>query len=129
MVYQKENGGEEGLFYFDKKEKGVEQEDDTIQLACDLLRSSVPRQNLWAARTIRNILQSDLNHYLESRINGQAFAEGQVRKYPVTLPVSLRCLLGLGAVLFALSLLLSCCFVTNSSSGNSKLLTYFHNNL
>ena len=94
LVYQRENGGEQGLFYFEEKGKGEDQENDTLQLACDLLRSSVPRQNLWAARTIRNILQRDLQLHLKKKImSGQSITEEHSRKYPVTLPVSLRCLL------------------------------------
>lgn len=61
---------------------------DSFAVACDLLRSTVPRQTLWAVRTVRDRLQNDL-------------AEGRTMRlpmhpdwpYPSILPVSLRCLL------------------------------------
>ena len=51
--------------------------------ACELLRSSVPRQNLWAARVVCRTLRNDIEQHRRQN----------TATYPILLPVSLRCLL------------------------------------
>jgi len=101
-AFEAENG-EKSLFYFEEQpdsttsttsnenHDGDEKDDqENFKVACDLLRSSVPRQNLWAARTIRNSLWKDLREYKQQKASSQPNSR---RAYPVTLAVSLRCLL------------------------------------
>lgn len=72
-AYQQEMGEEIDL--------GRHTSENDFMIACDLLRSSMPRQTLWAARTVALQLQADVE------------AERQGTVYPLMLPVSLRCLL------------------------------------
>ena len=70
------------------------EEKTPFQLACDLLRSTSPRQNLWAARIVSHHLQ-------EQWVGGKLCSVGikddnhfsPPWPYPVMLPASLRCLL------------------------------------
>jgi hypothetical protein len=62
-----------------KKEQGGKVD---FQMACSLLRSTVPRQNLWASKAVRDVLVQKAKQ-----------PETAVRDWPVILPVSLRCLL------------------------------------
>jgi hypothetical protein len=55
---------------------------DDFFLACDLLRSSVPRQTLWAARCVSQKLLQNREKKLSRR-----------HEWPLLLPISLRCLL------------------------------------
>jgi len=64
---------------------GPPSEKPTFQTACNLLRSSSRRQQLWAAKTVSEKLKLDVD---------KRIVEGGVPKeYPPLLPVSLRCLL------------------------------------
>ena len=69
------------------REDGLEGKSEWDQ-ACSLLRSTAPRQTLWAARVVCNYLERDLEE-------GKNFAIGSSQgwPYPTLLPVSLRCLL------------------------------------
>jgi hypothetical protein len=58
-----------------------------FQTACELLRSSVPRQNLWAARHLESALREAPNFYCLGTDNANNWP------YPTLIPVSLRCLL------------------------------------
>ena len=60
---------------------------DTFPLACDLLRSSVPRQALWAAKQVRDHLQERVDKLIKTKTGASD------RDWPTLLPVSLRCLL------------------------------------
>jgi len=84
-------------------EKGQQQQpaigggdDDEFQVACDLVRSTARRQNLWAARKVAERLRHD---YLEGKKKSvvKEVTSGNNGTcnwpYPVLLPVSLRCLL------------------------------------
>ncbi|GKZ00060.1 hypothetical protein MPSEU_000959400 [Mayamaea pseudoterrestris] len=73
------------------KVEGSETKND-FDLACDLLRSSVPRQNLWAAKQIVEKLTEDLH---SGRCCSLSDQEGlsALWPYPDLLPVSVRCLL------------------------------------
>jgi hypothetical protein len=57
-------------------------DDNDFAMACDLLRSTAPRQTLWAAR----VVQQRLQNYVQEGNTSQ-------RDWPLVLPVSLRCLL------------------------------------
>ena len=59
----------------------------SFQLACDLLRSTAPRQTLWAARVVCKTLQG----YVQCQ-RGPSSPPPK-RDWPIVLPVSLRCLL------------------------------------
>ena len=111
-VYRDENYGESGPFFFASKDRDnltttatqtnndTQEEEENFRVACDLLRSTVPRQNLWAARTIRNVLW---HHWKKNKNNNKrhafmiASSSSSSFPYPVTLPVSLRCLLDVNA--------------------------------
>lgn len=71
----------------ERPEEVIEEDEssDDFVIACDLLRSTVPRQNLWAARTVYHRLAGDLQAYRHDRCCK--------RSYPSLLIVSLRCLL------------------------------------
>jgi RPAP1-like, N-terminal len=62
---------------------------EQFEIACDLLRSTVPRQALWAARYILSKLQRDW----KNRSNSETMSVEPCEPYPTLLPVSLRCLL------------------------------------
>ena len=62
---------------------------DPFEVACDLLRSTSPRQNLWAVRTVRDHLASEYRDGKCVRLP----TNQQTWPYPILLPVSLRCLL------------------------------------
>lgn len=61
-------------------------EKNDFPLACDLLRSTNPRQTLWAAR----VVHQQLSMYLQQQ---QQTGVPVFRDWPLVLPVSLRCLL------------------------------------
>ncbi|GAX09899.1 hypothetical protein FisN_11Lh116 [Fistulifera solaris] len=65
----------------------VEEGKSEFQTACELLRSSVPRQNLWAVRHLENVLREATDVYCLGTENANKWP------YPTLLPVSLRCLL------------------------------------
>ncbi|GAX14425.1 hypothetical protein FisN_11Hh116 [Fistulifera solaris] len=65
----------------------IEQGKSEFQTACELLRSSVPRQNLWAVRHLENVLREATSVYCLGTENANKWP------YPTLLPVSLRCLL------------------------------------
>ena len=67
---------------------GLDPED--FSTACELLRSTVPRQTLWAVKRVRDRLREDR---IVCQKNGVEFVEVDQWPYPVLLPVSLRCLL------------------------------------
>jgi RPAP1-like, N-terminal len=62
---------------------------EQFEIACDLLRSTVPRQALWAARYILSKLKRDW----KNRSNSETMSVESCEPYPTLLPVSLRCLL------------------------------------
>ena len=70
--------------------RSVSTDADDFALASNLLRSTVPRQNLWAARIVHRQLQKDWDERRECSVNGQ---DTPAWPYPIVLPVSLRCLL------------------------------------
>jgi hypothetical protein len=63
---------------------------DPFAIACDLLRSTLPRQTLWAVRTVRDHLA---RNYRDSPHSLRLPDASQTWPYPILLPVSLRCLL------------------------------------
>jgi hypothetical protein len=67
-----------------------QQQDDSFPMACDLLRSTAPRQNLWAARAVYHRLRDD---WEAGQFCSLETDRDVVWPYPVVLPVSLRCLL------------------------------------
>jgi hypothetical protein len=67
-----------------------QQQDDSFLMACDLLRSTAPRQNLWAARAVYHRLRDD---WEAGQFCSLETDRDVVWPYPVVLPVSLRCLL------------------------------------
>eukprot|EP00547_Thalassionema_nitzschioides_P014874 CAMPEP_0194250948 /NCGR_PEP_ID=MMETSP0158-20130606/24209_1 /TAXON_ID=33649 /ORGANISM="Thalassionema nitzschioides, Strain L26-B" /LENGTH=1255 /DNA_ID=CAMNT_0038987905 /DNA_START=109 /DNA_END=3873 /DNA_ORIENTATION=+ len=71
-----------------KSETGLEGKNDWDK-ACSLLRSTAPRQTLWAVRVICVDLERDWNKGRHFPSN----AESLDWPYPILLPVSLRCLL------------------------------------
>lgn len=85
-----------------EKEVGLHDESNLLSAksewdqACSLLRSTAPRQTLWAARIVCNYLERDLKE-------GKRFSIGSDGDkpadwpYPSLLPVSLRCLLDASA--------------------------------
>ena len=70
----------------------VGDDSDDFSLACSLLRSTVPRQRLWGARTVSSRLQRDFERRIESFGNGK-WKGSSTKFWPIVLPVSLRCLL------------------------------------
>lgn len=62
---------------------------DSFLVACDLLRSTAPRQTLWAVRTVRDKIAQDYDQGNTVRLPANA----SNWPYPTLLPVSLRCLL------------------------------------
>eukprot|EP00980_Cylindrotheca_fusiformis_P002840 scaffold672_cov126-Cylindrotheca_fusiformis.AAC.41 len=58
-------------------------------LACDLLRSSVKRQTLWAAR----VVSQTLHQRVQNIVNETATGPKKQHDWPILLPISLRCLL------------------------------------
>ena len=111
-AYQAEHDGEKSPFFVEtsidneqnpgvdnlcKSTKVGEKAKQDFRLACDLLRSAVPRQNLWAVRTVQAVLQHDMEspqRVRETRIHPERSSS---HPYPITLPVSLRCLLDVQA--------------------------------
>jgi hypothetical protein len=83
QAYQTEMQQEHPLQGDIKKEGGIAD----FQMACSLLRSTVPRQNLWASKVVRDVLVQKMAQQAETE------EKGVVRDWPVILPVSLRCLL------------------------------------
>eukprot|EP00546_Thalassionema_frauenfeldii_P018627 CAMPEP_0178903868 /NCGR_PEP_ID=MMETSP0786-20121207/5388_1 /TAXON_ID=186022 /ORGANISM="Thalassionema frauenfeldii, Strain CCMP 1798" /LENGTH=1222 /DNA_ID=CAMNT_0020575271 /DNA_START=184 /DNA_END=3852 /DNA_ORIENTATION=- len=71
-----------------KPENGLEGKSDWDK-ACSLLRSTAPRQTLWAARVICIDLERDCREGNHIPLN----ADNCDWPYPILLPVSLRCLL------------------------------------
>ena len=69
----------------------VEGEKSEFQTACELLRSSVPRQILWAVRHLERCLRDAVEINTISYCLGTDGANDW--PYPTLLPVSLRCLL------------------------------------
>lgn len=61
---------------------------DPFVVACDLLRSTAPRQMLWGIRHVRDGLASAQRRGTEGNV-----LPGRRDDYPTVLPVSLRCLL------------------------------------
>ncbi|KAL7558218.1 hypothetical protein ACA910_016099 [Epithemia clementina (nom. ined.)] len=104
-VYQDEHNGESNPFFLDTDsdmKNKTRSSDEDFRVACDLLRSAVPRQNLWAARTIRNVLWQQLNqrHRTDSSkvpAVKSSPSSSPPSEYPLTLPVALRCLLDASA--------------------------------
>lgn len=77
----------------DKEEKTIlinEQAAKNFHMACDLLRSTSPRQALWAARTVSLRLEEIANERVRSTLSSIAEAKATL---PAVLSVSLRCLL------------------------------------
>ena len=75
-------------------------EDDPFPLACTLLRSTVPRQNLWAAQVVSKRLQEHWDKgvlcsvvYSPSGTSTDSKTKTPPWPYPAILPASLRCLL------------------------------------
>lgn len=66
-------------------------EKNDFNLACELLRSSVPRQRLWAAKTVAEKLQEDLASGRTCSLRSDTIPRQW--PYPILLPVSLRCVL------------------------------------
>ena len=66
--------------------------DNDFQLACDMLRSTAPRQTLWAARVVSKTLEEYTQQFLftTTTTNQQ---QHKKKDWPLVLPVSLRCLL------------------------------------
>lgn len=64
---------------------------DDFDLATSLLRSTVPRQNLWAARVVYHRLQDDWEQGRLCSVQGGSATTPW--PYPAFLPISLRCLL------------------------------------
>jgi hypothetical protein len=73
----------------EKPNEGLDSKSEWEQ-AVALLRSTSPRQTLWAARTVCNYLERDLSNDKVYSIGSRTEAQ---YPYPVLLPVSLRCLL------------------------------------
>jgi hypothetical protein len=65
-------------------------EEDDFGLACNLLRSTSPRQTLWAARVVSQRLQQWVR---EKKSRRAAMSDDTPQPWPILLPVSLRCLL------------------------------------
>jgi hypothetical protein len=89
---QQGDGYGHGLNNNDKKTK----EGGTVadfQMACSLLRSTVPRQNLWASKVVRDVLVQKAAAVVQQQQSSPEMATEVLRDWPVMLPVSLRCLL------------------------------------
>lgn len=75
--------------------------DDQFLIACDLLRSTVRRQNVWAARFVHQRVEEELlrqqrQQHSQKDHSVQSSSTFQVNtswSFPTLLPVSLRCLL------------------------------------
>jgi hypothetical protein len=82
QAYEQEVGGQDGSNLLSTKSEWDQ--------ACSLLRSTNPRQTLWAARIVCNDLERDLKEGKRFYIGGDKEDQWP---YPSLLPVSLRCLL------------------------------------
>ena len=89
-------------FDFDKStnsDNSVDKIKEEFFVACDLLRSSSPRQTLWAARTVSlklGVLVNTANQEIPFSATEEKQTESQtvsIDELPIVLPVSLRCLL------------------------------------
>ncbi len=105
-TYQMEMKGDDIDFDFEKKSANPDDnKKEEFMVACDLLRSSSPRQTLWAARTVslkleglmKNAKQELQNSAIENEIVQTSLESTNQFKgiggLPTVLPVSLRCLL------------------------------------
>jgi len=72
---------------------GEEPMNDDFVTACNLLRSTAPRQTLWAARIVCQRLEEDVAAKKSVRIDNGGNNNDTTWPYPTVLPVSLRCLL------------------------------------
>ena len=81
----------------DPPEKGEDDDDinnkNNFALACDLLRSTNPRQTLWAARVVHHTLLVDVEQQKQPQPHHCHGLTVKSRHWPLLLPVSLRCLL------------------------------------
>lgn len=68
--------------------------DKDFVMACDLLRSSVKRQALWAARVVSQNLSKRVQELQQETLGQSLPSHATTRKnWPLLLPISLRCLL------------------------------------
>lgn len=67
---------------------------NSFAMACDLLRSTNPRQTLWAARVVQRELSFRLSLQQQQQQHDDGVATRKTSQdWPLVLPVSLRCLL------------------------------------
>lgn len=87
-VYQAEVG--QAPEFIQPQEADAASSSEPFDVACDLLRSTVPRQNLLAVRTVRDCLAKDYQGEGKTVVRLPTLTAWP---YPIILPVSLRCLL------------------------------------
>jgi len=105
-TYRMEMKGDAIDFDFEKKSTNpIEKKKEEFMVACDLLRSSSPRQTLWAARTVSLKLEGLMNTARQELQNSAMENEKvetslkstnhiiSIDELATVLPVSLRCLL------------------------------------
>lgn len=95
--YQKKEIQDNGPLKSFTNKNNIEESSDSIEVATSLLRSSSSHQRLLGAKTISTILSSEVNIFLNHMddTNSKGYVKENRRNYPLTLPVSLRCLLDL----------------------------------
>jgi len=102
-TYRVEMKGDAIDFDVDKNSSVDDKKKEEFLIACDLLRSSSPRQALWAARTVSlklgslvNAAEQEIENREEEKLETSLESTNQTignDGLPTVLPVSLRCLL------------------------------------
>ncbi|CAJ1950796.1 unnamed protein product [Cylindrotheca closterium] len=68
--------------------------DKDFDMACDLLRSTVKRQTLWAARLVSQSLSERVRELQQEKLGHTSSKTSTTKKnWPLLLPISLRCLM------------------------------------